>query len=91
MDPLNRAGCQGIRMRRTGKACSNLNSRQPYRDTPDDSPTDPPSTIRILCLYGSVPAKGYWKIEPLYGPHNMINLAAKLHGGHNAEAISSRT
>jgi hypothetical protein len=57
--------------------------------TPGDSPApahhttaSPPYTIRILCLYGSVPAKGYWQVEPLHGPRNMINLVAKLHGGH---------
>ena len=49
---------------------------------PHSAPPDLPSTIRILCLYGSVPAKGYWKIEPLHGPHNIINYTAKLHGGH---------
>jgi Peptidase family M28 len=43
---------------------------------------DAPYRIRVLCLYGSVPAKGYWNIEPFYGPRNMINSAAKLHGGH---------
>src|SRR5277367_6069108 len=40
-------------------------------------PQDAPYTIRILCLYGSVPAKGYWKVEPFHGPHNMINWVAK--------------
>ena len=46
------------------------------------SPPDAPYSIRILCLYGSVPAKGYWDVEPFHGPHNMINWVAKLHGGH---------
>jgi hypothetical protein len=46
------------------------------------APPDSPYTIRILCLYGSVPAKGYWKVEPYHGPHNLINYTAKLHGGH---------
>jgi hypothetical protein len=50
----------------------------PERPTADDTPY----TIRILCLYGSVPAKGYGNVEPLHGPRNMINWVAKLHGGH---------
>jgi len=49
---------------------------------PPARPQDAPYTIRILCLYGSVPAKGYWGVEPLHGPHNMVNFVAKLHGGH---------
>jgi hypothetical protein len=51
-------------------------------DSPANRPPAPPYTIRILCLYGSVPAKGYWKVEPFHGPYNMINWVAKLHGGH---------
>jgi hypothetical protein len=53
----------------------------PY-NAPRHIRADAPYTIRILCLYGSVPAKGYWTVEPLHGPHNMINFTAKLHGGH---------
>jgi hypothetical protein len=49
----------------------------PRSGTPDAA-----YSIRILCLYGSVPAKGFWKVEPLHGSRNMVNLVAKLHGGH---------
>ncbi len=58
-----------------------LTSR-PTPSPPAGPPPETPYTIRILCLYGSVPAKGYWKVEPFHGPHNMINWVAKLHGGH---------
>src|SRR5579863_3694478 len=53
-----------------------------FRGAPRSGIQDAPYTIRILCLYGSVPAKGYWKVEPLHGSRNMVNLVAKLHGGH---------
>jgi len=39
--------------------------------TPPAHPHDAPYAIRILCLYGSVPAKGYWDVEPFHGPHNI--------------------
>jgi len=39
-------------------------------------------SIRILCLYGSVPAKGFEGKEPMYGPKNFFNKMAKMHGGH---------
>jgi hypothetical protein len=39
-------------------------------------------SIRILCLYGSVPAKGFEGKEPMYGPNNIFNRMAKMHGGH---------
>jgi hypothetical protein len=57
----------------------------PRHHPPDSSAPhtpDAPYLIRILCLYGSVPAKGYWKVETFYGPHNLINYTAKLHGSH---------
>lgn len=41
-------------------------------------------SIRILCLYGSVPAKGFEGKEPFYGPNNLFNRMAKMHGGHVA-------
>ncbi|HET6253356.1 MAG TPA: hypothetical protein VFE32_04755 [Puia sp.] len=56
--------------------------RHPPADSSAPRPADARYTIRILCLYGSVPAKGYWKVEPYHGPHNLINMVAKLHGGH---------
>ena len=47
------------------------------------APPEPPvSTIRVLCLYGSIPAKGWMGREPMYGPNTLINRTAKLHGGH---------
>ena len=55
---------------------------KPAPPRPPARPSDAPYTIRILCLYGSVPAKGYWDVEPFHGPRNMINFVAKLHGGH---------
>jgi len=39
-------------------------------------------SIRILCLYGSIPAKGFAGKEPMYGPNNFINKMTKMHGGH---------
>jgi hypothetical protein len=41
-------------------------------------------SIRILCLYGSIPAKGWVGKEPMYGPNNLFNRMAKMHGGHVA-------
>ena len=45
-------------------------------------------SIRILCLYGSIPAKGFEKKEPMYGPNNLFNRLAKMHGGHVAIEIA---
>lgn len=39
-------------------------------------------SIRILCLYGSIPAKGFEHKETFYGPNNLFNRMAKMHGGH---------
>ena len=47
---------------------------------PDQDP--PVYTIRVLCLYGSIPAKGWMGREPMYGPNTLINRTTKLHGGH---------
>ena len=41
-------------------------------------------SIRVLCLYGSIPAKGFMGKEPMYGPNTLINRMAKMHGGHAA-------
>src|SRR5579859_4499231 len=60
------------------------------RAAPDQSPTQAPTTeptvdsVRILCLYGSVPAQGFEGREPMYGPNNLFNRIAKMHGGHVA-------
>ena len=54
----------------------------PFRQSGARTPQPPESTIRILCLYGSIPAKGWMDIEPMYGPNSLINRTAKLHGGH---------
>ncbi|HEY4336004.1 MAG TPA: hypothetical protein VGM89_08905 [Puia sp.] len=45
-------------------------------------------SIRILCLYGSIPAKEFRGREPMYGPNNVFNKMAKMHGGHVAIEIA---
>ncbi|GGB23142.1 hypothetical protein [Puia dinghuensis] len=53
--------------------------------THDISPASPDpivDSIRVLCLYGSIPAKGFEGKEPMYGGYNFINRITKLHGGH---------
>ena len=50
-------------------------------DTPADR-TPYVDSIRILCLYGSIPAKGFEGKEPMYGPNNIFNRMSKMHGGH---------
>ena len=54
--------------------------RRPLPAPADQSP--PGYTIRVLCLYGSIPAKGWMGREPMYGPNTLINRTTKLHGGH---------
>ncbi len=49
------------------------------RATPDTRIVD---SIRVLCLYGSIPAKGWRGREPMYGPNSMLGRMVKLHGGH---------
>jgi len=39
-------------------------------------------SVRILCLYGSIPAKGWQGKEPMRGPNSMLGRMVKLHGGH---------
>jgi hypothetical protein len=39
-------------------------------------------SIRVLCLYGSIPAKGWQGKEPMHGPNSMLGRMVKLHGGH---------
>ena len=39
-------------------------------------------SVRVLCLYGSIPAKGWWGREPMYGPNSVLGRMVKLHGGH---------
>jgi hypothetical protein len=39
-------------------------------------------TIRILCLYGSVPAKGFMGREPMAGPNSILNRTVRLRAGH---------
>lgn len=60
-----------------------LSFQQSAARKPQVPPRKPPEySIRILCLYGSIPAKGWMGIEPMYGPNSLINRAAKLRGGH---------
>src|ERR1700761_9075285 len=45
--------------------------------------TDPiVDSVRVLCLYGSIPAKGWEHKEPMHGPNSMLGRMVKLHGGH---------
>jgi hypothetical protein len=41
-------------------------------------------SVRVLCLYGSIPAKGWQGKEPMHGPNSMLGRMVKLHGGHVA-------
>src|ERR1700761_1894720 len=39
-------------------------------------------SVRVFCLYGSIPAKGWERKEPMHGPNSMLGRMVKLHGGH---------
>jgi hypothetical protein len=52
------------------------------KPTGDSTPEPYTDSIRILCLYGSIPAKGFEGKEPMYGPKNIFNKMSKMHGGH---------
>lgn len=39
-------------------------------------------SVRVLCLYGSIPARGFQGKEPMHGPNSMLGRMVKLHGGH---------
>ena len=39
-------------------------------------------SVRVLCLYGSIPARAYRGKEPMHGPNSMLGRMVKLHGGH---------
>ena len=39
-------------------------------------------TIRVLCLYGSIPANGFMGKEPMYGPNSILNRTVRLRAGH---------
>jgi hypothetical protein len=54
------------------------------RDKPNPAGADTRivDSIRVLCLYGSIPAKGWQGKEPMHGPNSMLGRMVKLHGGH---------
>ncbi|HEV2480613.1 MAG TPA: hypothetical protein VGS79_13145 [Puia sp.] len=65
------------------KAAGVASNRLPAGD-PDHAASDARivDSIRVLCLYGSIPAKGWQGKEPMHGPNSMLGRMVKLHGGH---------
>jgi hypothetical protein len=56
------------------------NKRPPALNT--RPPAQAEYSIRVLCLYGSIPAKGFMGKEPMYGPNSIFNRTVRLRAGH---------